>query len=71
MIDHQLKAKCESWRVSVAVHKETLISYSQRAEQAKDESQDLIIRITKLQKRLTSQLWKICFPKVRARVEKE
>ena len=43
VINHQLKATCETQRVSLAVQKETLISCRQRAEQAKDQSQDLII----------------------------
>lgn len=40
VINHQLKEKCETQRVSLAAQKETL---SQRAEWAKDQSQDLII----------------------------
>lgn len=32
VINHQLKVKRKSQRVSLAAHKETLISYSQRAE---------------------------------------
>ena len=51
VINHQLKAKCESQRVFLAAHKETLISHSQRVGLTKDQSQDLNIRIKKLQKR--------------------
>lgn len=47
----------------LVAQKETLYLQSQRAEQAKDQSQDLIIMITKLQK--------ICFPRFRALVGKE
>ena len=50
----------------MVAQKETLISYNQRAEQAKDQSQELIVRITKLQKRLNFQLWNICFPRLRS-----
>lgn len=47
----------------MVAQKEILYLQSQRAEQAKDQSQDLIIMITKLQK--------ICFPRFRALVGKE
>lgn len=32
MVDHKFKANCESQKSSLAVHKGTLIPYSQKAE---------------------------------------
>lgn len=71
VINHQVKAKCATQGVSLAAQKETLISCRQRAEQAKDQSQDLIIRITKLQQRSHFQLWRSCFLKARPLDEEE
>lgn len=71
VINHQLKEKCETQRVSLAAQKETLISCSQGAEWAKDQSQDLIIRMTKLQQRLHFQLWRSCFLTARAPDEED
>ena len=71
MINHQLKEKCETQRVSLAAQKETLTSSIQRAEWAKDQSQDLIIRMTKLQQRLHFQLWRSCFLMARAPDEED
>lgn len=48
------KVECEH-QISAAAYKETLISYSQKAEKVEDQAQDLIIRISDLQIRLNSQ----------------
>lgn len=48
------KVECEH-QISSAAYKETLISYSQKAEKVEDQAQDLIIRISDLQIRLNSQ----------------
>lgn len=50
----RLKVECEH-RISLATYKETLISFSCKAEKAEDQAQDLIIRISDLQIRLNSQ----------------
>lgn len=49
VINHQLKAKSENPRTSQASCKEAMISNRWGKDEVKDQSQDLIIRVAKLQ----------------------
>lgn len=51
-VHYQLRAQCESQKVSIVTSKETLISCSQRKNRAENQAQDFIYE---LQRRLNSQ----------------
>lgn len=65
IINHQLKAKCESQRTSLAACKEAVIPDLLVEQGVKNQAQHLITRAAKLKRKLNSQTWYVCFSKVR------
>lgn len=61
MIDHQFNTRCEDETVSMAVFKDIFIFYSWTTDHTEEQSQELYIRIAKLQKKLHSQLQQVFY----------
>ena len=70
VIRHQYKAKYENPRASLTAYEETLV-FCNWAETAKKQALNLVRRVEELKRKVKSQLWQVCYGKVRALVGKE
>lgn len=65
ILNHQLKANCQSQRTSLAAYKKILICCTWRADKVKAQVQDPMKRVIELQKLLNSHTQQVCWAKVR------
>lgn len=65
ILNHQLKANCQSQRTSLAAYKKILICCTWRPAKVKAQVQDPMKRVIELQKLLNSHTQQVCWAKVR------
>lgn len=70
VLPYQIKAKCENQDTSLKACKDALTFCSERAEKAKDQTQDFIERVAEFQMKLNSKQKKVCYAKLRSLVDK-